>query len=286
VEGGRATAARLDLRGTLSTQIVGVVLVHNEDLYVEQAIRNVDAFCDRIHVADHMSTDRTWKIVRRLARELDHVDAVRLAKVSGSHRLVEGYAGTATWVLAVDGDELYDPEGLVRLGEELRAGDYAEYFRLVGNVLNCVELDPYTETATGYLAPPSRPITKLYNFAAIDSWTGCHERLHGGQIVFKPGYGERSIAEIGAATAWEQSSFRCLHVCLLRRSTRDPEHSPARPNLVETGIDRRTRFPRLERLVMRYPDLESSSWKRDRYLRGGLVTKDVKPFLGAAQVSA
>jgi hypothetical protein len=31
-------------------------------------------------------------------------------------------------------------------------------------------------SARGYLAPPSS-ITKLYNFAAIDSWTGCHERL-------------------------------------------------------------------------------------------------------------
>jgi len=38
------------------TQIIGSVLVRNEDVFVEQSIRNVAAFCDRIHVVDHVST--------------------------------------------------------------------------------------------------------------------------------------------------------------------------------------------------------------------------------------
>ena len=261
-------------------QIVGIVLVRNEDLYVEQVIRNAAAFCDRIHVADHMSTDRTWRIVRGLARELDHVDARRLGKVSDSHALVEGYAGTDTWVFGVDGDEVYDPEGLARLREKLRAGEYASYFKVVGNVLNCIRLEG--GTATGYLAPPSRPITKLYNFAAIDSWTGCHERLHGGQIVFRPGYGEQSVAGIGAVTPWEESPLRCLHVCLVRRSTLDAEHGHARPNMAELLVDRRTRFPRLDRLArfaLRRSAPEVSEWKQGKYLRGELVTKDASAFL-------
>ena len=36
----------------MSIRIVGVALVHNEDVFVERAIRNVADFCDRIHVAD------------------------------------------------------------------------------------------------------------------------------------------------------------------------------------------------------------------------------------------
>ena len=58
-------------------QVAAVVLLHNEDVFAERVIRNVAAFCDRIHVADHMSTDGTWEIVSALARELDHVDATR-----------------------------------------------------------------------------------------------------------------------------------------------------------------------------------------------------------------
>jgi hypothetical protein len=263
-------------------QIVGIVLVRNEDLHVEQVIRNAAAFCDRMHVADHMSTDRTWRIVRGLAHELDHVDARRLSRISDSHALVEDYAGTDTWVFGVDGDEVYDPEGLARLREELRAGEYTEYFRLVGNVLNCARLDRAAGTATGYLAPPSRPITKLYNFAAIDSWTGCYQRLHGGQIAFRAGYGERSVAEIGAVTPWEESPLRCLHVCFVRRSTLDAEQVHARPNMAELHVDRRTRFPRLDRLArfaLRRRGAEVSPWKQGKYLRGELVTKDASAFL-------
>ena len=36
------------------------MLVHNEDEFVEQALRNAAPFCDRFHVADNMSTDGTW----------------------------------------------------------------------------------------------------------------------------------------------------------------------------------------------------------------------------------
>ena len=59
------------------TQIVGSVLVRNEDVFVEQSIRNVVAFCDRIHAVDHVSTDRTWEILRSLAQEFDHLDVRR-----------------------------------------------------------------------------------------------------------------------------------------------------------------------------------------------------------------
>jgi hypothetical protein len=43
----------------MSVRVVGIVLVRNEDMFVERAIRNVAAFCDRIHAVDHVSTDST-----------------------------------------------------------------------------------------------------------------------------------------------------------------------------------------------------------------------------------
>jgi hypothetical protein len=70
-----------------------------------------------------MSSDRTWAIVRRLARERgSSCDAGFLGDARRSHALVEGYAGSPSWVFGVDGDELYDPAGLARLRDELIAG--------------------------------------------------------------------------------------------------------------------------------------------------------------------
>ena len=109
---------------------MGIVLVRNEDVFVEQAIRNVASFCDRIHAVDHVSTDGTWEILRALTRELEHLDVRSTAHADESHRLVEPYAGTATWVFGVDGDELYDAERLVGFREQLRAGAYANVFKV------------------------------------------------------------------------------------------------------------------------------------------------------------
>src|SRR2546430_1137928 len=151
------------------TLIVGSVLVRNEDAFVEQAIRNVAAFCDRIHVIDHVSVDATWEIVRSLAREFDHVDARRSRNSADAHRLLAPYAGTPTWAIGVDGDELYDPQGLAGLRRELLEGGQADVFRLKAHVLNCDELNRSAHAASGWLAPPSRPVTKLFNFGAVEA---------------------------------------------------------------------------------------------------------------------
>src|SRR5947207_15990060 len=96
------------------TRIVGSVLVRNEDLFVERSIRNVAEFCDRIHAVDHVSDDATWEILQSLADELDHLEVRRSRNSAVAHRLLAPYAATETWVLGVDGDELYDPAGLAR----------------------------------------------------------------------------------------------------------------------------------------------------------------------------
>jgi hypothetical protein len=257
------------------------MLVHNEDVFVERALRNAAGFCDRIHVADHMSTDATWDIVSRLADELDHVDAVRVRSTGDSHALVEGYAGTDTWVFGVDGDELYDPAGLMRFREQLEQGAFDDFFSLKANVLNVVELDRERRTASGYLAPPSRSVTKLFNFAAIESWTGCRRQyMHDGVITFRRDYSAESLGLLGERSSWEESSLRCLHVCFLQRSSLEPESAGGHGRLspIELGGKHRSRLTALvDRLR---PAPPSSPWKEDKYRRGDLVTKDATPFLG------
>lgn len=260
-------------------QIVGVMLVHNEDEFVERALRNVAAFCDRFHVADHMSTDGTWEILERLAAELSHVDLVRVRSTGDSHALVEGYAGTDTWVFGVDGDELYDPAGLERFRADLLGGAHREHFSLKANVLHVTELGPQRRTAAGYLSPPSRSVTKLFNFAAIDSWTRCYRQyMHDGEIDFRPGYSRESIGVLGDRYAWDESPLRCLHVCFLRRSSLDPPDTEGRGRLspIELGGKRRTWWTPVVERWRRRP--AGSPWKDEKYRQGDLVTKDAGPF--------
>lgn len=261
-------------------QIVGILLVHNEDVFVEQAIRNAAAFCDRIYAADHMSTDGTWAVLERLTEEYDHLEARRVRHAGDSHRLVEGYAGTDTWVFGVDGDELYDPAGLARMREELLAGAHLEVCKVAGNVLNCVELDVERGVARGYLSPPSRSITKLYNFSAVDSWTDCPERLHAGSIAVREGHRWDSCDNIGEHLSWHESPLRCLHACFLRRSSADhpAAAATARPILEESLMHDRTWWGAVIRRLRGRPRPEVSDWKREKYMRGELTTVDAAPF--------
>jgi Glycosyl transferase family 2 len=262
-------------------QIVGSVLVRNEDVFVEQSIRNVAAFCDRIHAVDHVSTDRTWEILRSLAQEFDHLDVRRSQNSVLAHRLLETYAGTATWVIGVDGDELYDPARLAQFRRELLAGAHADVFRLKAHVLNCDDLHDDARTASGWLAPPSRPITKLFNFGAVDSWAASPDPLQDGHVVFKPGQHWESRRDLADGTTWDTDPLRCLHVCFLPRSSQDEGKAGAgRLSLPESGEYDRGPVGTLMRLVRR-PGRErhGTNWKREWYARGERLTIDAAPFL-------
>ena len=282
-------APRLDGGRELTTRVVGVFLVRNEDVFVERAIRNVAAFCDRIHAIDHLSSDGTADILRTLADELDHLSVVRSSDAGDSHRVLEGDAGTRTWAFGVDGDELYDPGKLEQLRAQLEGGAHEDVFRLKAHVLNCTQLDEQPPVATGYLAPPSRPVTKLFNLNAVDSWTGCLERLHDGTVAFRPGYDWNSMRYLSEETDWDSDPLRMLHTCFLPRSSEDPVGGapPVRLGLPETGAWRRGPRGLLHRLRRRRtldPRIKEyiaagSSWKQEWYARGPLVSVDASPFL-------
>ena len=271
-------------------RVVGAVLVRNEDVFVEQAVRNVAGFCDRIYAVDHVSTDGTWEILQELAREYDHLDVRRARHARVSHEVLEPYVGTDTWVLRVDGDELYDPAGLEAMRSALRAGEHRAAFRVLGNVLHTMELDEEAGTASGYLSPPSRPISALYNLGTLDSWTECPERLHAGTPVFRAGYDWQSVEPLYERFSWDESPLRCLHTCFLRRSSLDGE-AVLRHNLGELGAYRRGALGTAERAVRRVARRPAgdarqvalratgSSWKVEKYRRGKRVTVEAAPFL-------
>ncbi|HZC29804.1 MAG TPA: hypothetical protein VE269_08685, partial [Gaiellaceae bacterium] len=201
-------------------------------------------------------------------------------------------AGTPTWVLGVDGDELYDPHGLARLRAELLAGAHADVFRLKAHVLNCDELDEEAGRASGWLAPPSRPVTKLFNFAAVESWTDNPEPLQAGRAVFKPGYHWESRRDLADSTTWDDDPLRCLHVCFLRRSSLDADDAgDGRLSLAESREFDRGVVGALKRAIRRptrpanIAELErrGRNWKREWYARGERVRVDATPFLTAGK---
>lgn len=274
-----------------SILIVGSVLVRNEDVFVERAIRNVAAFCDRIHVVDHLSTDGTWTIIRELRRDFDHLDIRRSRYAGDSHKALERYAATPTWVLGVDGDELFDPEALGRLRNELLAGGHADVFRIKAHVLNCDRLDLSSRIAYGFMAPPSRPVTKLFNFGALESWTRCPERLHAGDVVYRPGFHWEVRRDLALDTDWHDDPLHCLHTCFLRRSSAERMADVGvRPNLDETGAFRRGLSGTIVRALRRPSQSPGaaraarlgSNWKREWYARGEHVSVDARPFLGSS----
>jgi len=258
---------------------VGIALVRNEDVFIDRALRNVLDFCDELIVADNYSTDDTWEIVSRLAAGDARVKCHRVKRTGDSHDLVQPYIGTPAWVFAVDGDEIYDPAGMRRFRADLLGGRHDRWWTVFGNVLNCVTLDPERGTASGYLAPPCRSMTKLFNFNAISSWDGpCLERMLGGTPVFRPGYHEGLRLSLHEQVSWDAADYRCLHTCFLRRSSRESDAPGGRPNPVELAS--RGRLERIGLAVVHrwLHGKKAALWKNEKYMRGELAHKDVSGF--------
>lgn len=264
-----------------STNIIGILLVRNEDTFIERIIGNIVDFCDEIIVADNKSTDRTAEIVRSLTSNNPRIRYCFLDHPAKSHDLISGYADSSTWIFAVDGDELYDPAGLAILRKKIKQGEFDDTWMLLGNVMNCLELDQHAGQAKGYLSPPCRSMTKLYNFSLISDWSGdCPERLHGGRIVFKDPASAAKRFELNTVFSWEDSIFRCLHLCFLQRSSNDKLGSVSpvlRKNISDRnseGIFKRILTAGASLIGRRY----DSSWKNEKYMRGELVQKNIASF--------
>ncbi len=255
-------------------QIVGLVVVKNEEFYIERVVRNIMHFCDRIILCDNGSEDRTARVLQELAAQESHIEFHSIRDMQESHELVAHYAGSPTWIFAVDGDELYDPEGLNHFRTQLKNGDFDHAFNLYGHCLHCEELDRDSQRATGYLTPEAKSCTKLYNFQVIHSWRGCrHERLHGGEVDFKEGWHYGLKYPYMETVAWDAAHLRCLHLCFLRRSSLDPEvkENYSRPNIVDIKQTAGDDLP------------SASAWKNEQYRRGEICTHDVSVFLGKEQ---
>ncbi len=233
--------------------MIGVVLLRDEDLFAERAVRNILPLCDRVLAFDHGSRDRTLDILNGLAAEDSRLAVSRIKDPAESHAALEDFAGRDVWVFAVDGDEIYDPVRTAVFFKKLRAGSHQRYFRIKGNVLHCDRREG--AVFSGFPAPPSRSMTKLYNFAAIEKWTGGFERLHGGEMEFRDGFDKRSVLDLGKEHGFSDSPFRCLHLVFLRRSSRQPEASAPRLNIADrVSRTRRTRATALLRKLLRRPD--------------------------------
>jgi hypothetical protein len=263
------------------TRIIGVGLFRDEDLFVERAVRNVFGFCDELLLVDHRSRDGTPQILERLAEESPVPTSVhRVEKASESHGLIKDRAGEDVWAFGLDGDELYDPRGLERFRDMLLAGEAADKWNIRANMLHCVELDEERGLATGYLSPPAPSVSKMFNFRRIEAWDGDNpERLcDPSGLVFKPGI-EAEKYELNKSYAWDESPFRALHVCFLRRSSRQAGAGP-RMNVPDRTAPRRAPV-RAWRAFLEAIGRPPLSAYKDLYRVGDLVTVDVAPLLSS-----
>ncbi len=265
------------------SQIIGIVLVKNEDCFLDHVLGNIAEFCDKIIIADNCSTDGTSEIIQHFCSHHPHADNYVIDEMKESHALIEPFAGLNNWVFAVDGDEVYDPQALALFRDKLLTGEYDNWWVIFGNVLNCIEIDYVRGRASGFLAPPCRSMTKLYNFRMIKAWKGSSgERLHGGEIFFKEGYTDSLRFNLYDEVAWEDADFRCLHTCFMQRSslqkTWKGKYLP-RPNPAD--IMSHTFFQKITSRIKQMvgiPESGKREWKIEKFTRGELVEKDVSMF--------
>jgi hypothetical protein len=255
-------------------RLVGIALVRDEDVFVDRAVRNALGACDEFVLVDHRSRDETPRILAAIRHDFpDKVSLYRVRRAGEANVFLRPFVGEPVWVLAVDGDDLYEPERLIRLRERLFRGEFDSVLSVKGNTLHCTALDAVAGTASGYLSPPARSITKLQNFAAIESWAGTAvEHLYGGDRRLKPAFEHKPVRVLGDDFSWTDSPFRCLHVCFLPRSSRQPLLLARRSVIESLG------YGRLERLratvVTKLGRPPQSPWKLDKYRQGDLVTVD------------
>ena len=261
------------------TKIVGVSLVKNEENFIAWALLNAVDFCDEIIVMDNMSEDRTVEIVNAIAACHTNITVVKVQDGNNTHKYVEDYAGTPTWVLRIDGDEIFDPVGLTQLRERLLAGKFDEFWRLEASTLHVVGINFHQSQAYGYAPPGVAVLSNLYNFNAIESWNpGPRERLHGNSsIAFRSGYSLDSIKSFWNECSWNESPFRGLHMCFLPRSSLEEDINfynqlDSRKNIAEFRLARRL-ARKVSKNYAQRPDHKNRTYAKDE-----LTSLDISSF--------
>ena len=259
-------------------QIVAIFLLKNEDRFIDAAIRAVEKSCDTIILLDNGSSDRTKEICRIWAEKNSKVQFHEIQYASESQDFLKTYYNTKTWILGVDGDEIYDQERLFAFTNKLRTGYLSEYFQLMGNVVHCESISADQKSAEGFLSPPCKSMTKLYNFNAFTNWLEpFEERLHGGEIHFKDGFDNTSKLELHKKTTWEDSEFRCLHTVFMSRSSLNEDMKGDRPNIAEWNSF--TLFHKIKYFLFTWLGKPYySNYKKEVYRRGEKTKLDVSSF--------
>ena len=243
--------------------IIGIVLVKNEDVWVELAVLNILDFCDKIIIVDNYSTDNTFNILEEITKGVNKITLLQGTQLDSSAS-IHGYIGKKCWVFGVDGDEIYDPFGLSLLKQEILNGDFEKNTRIMGNCFHCSEVNLVTKKAKGHGCPPSRNVCKLFNFEVIESWGGHlkNERLHG----------ERMVISRHAKGQCFSDNLNLLHMHHTERSSTD-RRSILNKKFQEGGIDLlefRTHWPQMatQRRLKRVKE----------YSKGQLLTKNIDCF--------
>ena len=262
-------------------KIIGILLVKDEDSFIENIVLNILEFCDEVFIAENFSRDRTFAILSKLAEKHSKIRLKQVSHPKESHEFIEKFAGTNTWVFGVDGDEIYDPSGLRKMKTLLQADTFSEYWCIYGNVLNCVSIDLEKGLAKGYLAPPSRSMTKLYNFSMVESWTDCPQRLHWGTLQFKNNANDPPRLRLYQTVVWEQSYFRCLHAAFMQRSSLDVDRK--RSSRLNPSEILKIRSAYADKSYVNYVLRQlrvklGFDYKHKQYRRGPLVEKSTAPF--------
>lgn len=260
-------------------RIVGIVLVRNEEHFVAWSLRNIAGFCDEIIVLDNDSNDGTPERLAALEGRFPHLVVRREPDPNRSHRHLEKYAGTKTWVFGVDGDEIYDPVGLARLRPGIVGGAYDGYWRIAGHMLNATRLDLDAGVGRGYGTPYTPSVTKLYNFGALASWRDPdRQRLSGRSMVFRPGYSRSRALRLDRREAWSRCDLRCLHLCFFPRTSLENGSPTDRRNPSQVKASPTVRALEGVKTFLRHPFLRGSGYKTRRYRRGKRVTRNVSAF--------
>jgi glycosyltransferase involved in cell wall biosynthesis len=264
---------------TRERRIIGISLLRNEEYFAAWSIANAVDFCDELLVVDNRSEDRTVEKLEALAALHPRITIHHAQDPNTSHRYIQGYAGQDVWIFGVDGDEIYDPEGLARLRPRILSGEFDAHWCLSGYMLHAIRVDVRAARASGYINPHTPRGTKLYNFSVLRSWEQPdRERLHGHDMKFRPGHTRKDVHDLFAHSPWEACDFRCLHLCFFPRSSADTVAPVHRKNPFELRARGVRKAHNWLKGFLASPFSKDAGYKTRRYRRGPVVEREIVAF--------